>query len=486
MRSTSSKVGQALPPANPIRATVRERILRWLLLLSILLPAAHAQFTLYSVSGSTETLVNTSFYDFGTVPVGATVSVQFQIKNTASVAATLSLLQVAGPGFTLSGGPSLFPQTLSPGGTVNFTVSFESSTTGYADAQLSADGISVVLTASVVAGLSYQVQTATGTQNLGTAGVAFGSVQVGQSQSLEFLINNGTSQALPVPTISVSLGDFSLSGPSPSGATLQPGNQASFAVQFQPSAAGLRIGTLTIGSQTFSLTGTGLAQPPPASQPNLTATFPGLASSLESGQQGSVTVGFASPATAAGSGTLSLAFQPLPTGASDPAIAFSSGGQSIPFTFTAGDIQATFGSQQSASFQTGTTAGTITFTAQIGSASSQQAVVIAPAAVSLTTVNAIISSSASVQVEITGFDNTRTAGPLTFTFYDVNGNVLQPGTISASAASQFAQYFEESSGGSFTLTATFPVVGATSTISFVQATVGNSVGTATTARTGFE
>jgi Abnormal spindle-like microcephaly-assoc'd, ASPM-SPD-2-Hydin len=442
-------------------------------------PAAHAQFAFSVVSGSTVTPV-TTVYSFGNVWSGDGDSVQFQITNTSNAAASLTVLAVAGEGFTLSGAPTL-PVQLNPQGSVNFVVTFLATLTGGYSASLSADGISVFLTATVVPGLTYQVQTSAGNQNLGTSPVNFGSVAVGQTQTLQFLVSNGTTQALVVPSISVSQGDFSLSGPTPSGVTLQPAQVEGFEVQFQPSESGTRTGTLTIGASSYSLTGTGKGGAAPAPTPQVAIT---LAQTV-SDQQGTVTVSFASPATAGGSGTLTLQFQPSVSGATDPAIAFASGGQSLSFTFAAGDVQATFGSQSSAAFQTGTTSGTITFTAQIGSSSSEQSVTIAPAAVGYTNAQGTISPS-SVQVQVTGFDNTRSAGQLSFTFYDDNGNMIAPGAITANAGSAFAQYFATSAGGNFELTAVFPVTGDTTVITYFQASITNSEGTSATARTSIQ
>jgi hypothetical protein len=68
-----------------------------------------------------------------------------------------------------------------------------------------------------------------------------------------------------------------------------------------------------------------------------------------------------------------------------------------------------------AAFQTGTTAGTIILSAQAGTVSDQQlvAIMIAPVAFSSTQGSR---SPGSIQVQVTGFDNTRTAGRLSFTF----------------------------------------------------------------------
>jgi len=275
----------------------------------------------------------------------------------------------------------------------------------------------------------------------------------------------------------VATSDFSLSGAPPSGSTLQPGQQSGFDLQFQPAAAGPRVGSLTVGGRTYALTGTGVA--PPMPKPLLAVSLPSAASA----QQGTVSIKFDAPAATSGSGGVTLQFQPSAAGAIDPAIAFASGGQSAPFTFAAGDIQASFGNARTALFQTGTTAGTIVFTAQAGGVSDQQSVSLpaAPVAFTATQANRF---PGSIQVQITGFDNTRTAGRLSFTFYDNAGNPIAPGTIPADISEAFWNYFAGPSlGGNFLLRANFPVTGDTAGIVYFEAAFTNSAGTSTTART---
>jgi Transmembrane protein 131-like N-terminal/HYDIN/CFA65/VesB-like, Ig-like domain len=480
MRKLLVFVPQALPHGRGsarerFRApTVRERSIRSLLLLSLLLPAAHAQFALSVVNGTTETAV-TSHFDFGSVSTGDTVAANFRLRNTANGPAAITLLSVAGAGFSLSAKPTL-PLTLNPQGSADFTVTFQASSAGGYSAALSSDGIAVLLTAAVVPGLTYEVQTTSGTQPLGPSPVDFGPVQVGQTQSRHILVTNGTQQALTVPSITVGTSDFSLRGASPSGTSLQPGQQSGFDMQFLPTAVGPRTGSLAVGARTYTLQGTGVA--PPMPQPQLTVSLP----SAQSGQQGAVGVNFGAPAATSGSGAVTLQFLPAISGASDPAIAFASGGQTAPFTFAAGDTQATFGTGRMAGFQTGTTAGTIVFTAKAGGISDQQSVSVAAAPVAFGSTQAS-RSPGSVQVQVTGFDNTRTAGRLSFTFYDNSGNPVAPGAIPADAGAAFAQYFAGSSlGGNFLLRADFPVTGDTAGIVYFQAAFTNSAGTSTTAR----
>ncbi|HMC59642.1 MAG TPA: hypothetical protein VKJ01_10655, partial [Candidatus Solibacter sp.] len=132
---------------------------------------------------------------------------------------------------------------------------------------------------------------------------------------------------------------------------------------------------------------------------------------------------------------------------------------------------------------TGTTAGVITFAVQLGGVTDQLAVTIPAAPVGITAAQGL-RSTASVEVRVTGFDNTRTLSQLTFTFFDAAGNALAP-AITTDATKDFAQYFQTSDGGVFLLRAVFPVTGAASAIASFEAGLTNSAATAKTARTVF-
>ncbi|MEO8370698.1 MAG: hypothetical protein ABI806_16055, partial [Candidatus Solibacter sp.] len=83
------------------------------------------------------------------------------------------------------------------------------------------------------------------------------------------------------------------------------------------------------------------------------------------------------------------------------------------------------------------------------------------------------------------FDNTRSLGALSFTFFDAAGGVIAPGVIRADASADFARYFATSQAGVFLLRLAFPVTGDTSGIAACEAALTNSAGATKTARTAF-
>lgn len=451
---------------------MNRQVLRALLLAALTIPSATAQFELFLVDGNAERPAP-AVYDFGSLYGGESISARFRIRNTSSAAATLNVLALAGEGFTLSS--LTVPIGLNAQASVDFTVEFRAAEAGKYSAALRSEGISVLLTATVLPRLTYRVDSGTPgavAVPLG-ATVNFGTVTRGGSAQRRFLIDNQTPLLMTVPAISVQGGDFTLLGAAPTGMLLQPQQGAEFTVRFSPLAAGRRDGTLGIGDRTYSLSGAGADAPLP--KPLLSVDLKQTASA----QQGALTVRFDAPAQVSGTGTVTLDFRPASSGATDSAIAFAAGGRTVTFAVSPGDTQASF------PFQTGTTAGVLTFTVQLGLSTEQQAVTI-PGAAALVTLVQGARAQASLEIRVTGFDNTRSLSQLSFTFYGASGSVIAPGTIRLDAAPDFARYYATSDvGGAFLLRAVFPVTGDASAIAAFEVGLTNLSGSTTTPRTVF-
>jgi hypothetical protein len=426
------------------------------LLFAALAPAAHAQFQLFQVNGNTE-LQTPPVFDFGAVNPAQSVAVNFRLRNVSTAPASVYVLSLAGSGFTLLPPPQL-PLTLNPQAALDFTVQFQASAAGSYSAGLTLPGISSILTATVVPALTWRIPST----------VDFGAVERGTSSVVHLAVENHAAMALTVPPIAVYGDGFLLGEPSPAGIMLQPQQSASFDLIFAPSTSGSYAGTLTAGSLTFALAGIGID--PPLPNPVLTVDLPQSAS----GQQGIAHVALDAVARVAGAGTLTLDLQ----GGADSTVAFAAGGRSVSFTIVPGDMRAL-----DAPFQTGTTAGTLVFTATLGTVSVQKTVVIAPLPVATSAVQATRTGS-GITVQVSGFDNTRTAGALAFTFFDRAGNAIPPAPIAATA--DFAGFFQTSDlGGLFLLNAVFPVNGDVSQVAAFEVQFTNSAGSSRTARTSF-
>jgi hypothetical protein len=447
------------------------------ILAACLCSPAFGQFALYVVDGNVEHPAP-AVLDLGSVYPAETASARFRLRNVSTAPAAVSLLKVSGTGYTLSGAPTL-PAGLAPQQAIEFSVVFQAAPPAGYSASLDTEGTSVLLTTTVLTRLTCQLDTGTGLKTLDAAPVGFETVEAGANASRRFVISNLTGLVLPVPGIAVQGTGFGLAGFPPSGNLLQPLDTASFDVVFQPGAPGTYTASLIVGDRTFALAGTASAVPLPRPQLAIALAQPA------SGQQGTVAVQFDAAARTAGSGTLTLDLQPLAKGASDGAIQLGTVGRSLAFTFGAGDTQGVVGDLSAVTFQTGTTAGTLTFTADIGGVTDRRSVTIDPAPVSIASATGT-RGTGSLELRIAGFDNTRTAGPVTYTFFDTSGAPIPPGAITADNSAVFAAYFGTSdAAGAFLLHAVFPVTGDISRIAAFEVQITNSAGTAKSGRQNF-
>jgi len=180
----------------------------------------------------------------------------------------------------------------------------------------------------------------------------------------------------------------------------------------------------------------------------------------------------------------------------DPAISFADGTRSASFTVAKGATAGQFVSGPLLSFGTGTTAGTLTFTVTLGSNTAQTAVTIPAATAGIDAAvaarnaacDATLSycTTSNVELEINGWDNTRSASQLVFTFFNASGDPIAPGNIVVPVASAFQQYFAGSAlGGVFGIHALFPVNGDSIQVAAAEVQVRNSAGTVRTSRIVF-
>jgi len=447
--------------------------------LAALLPlSALAQIQLFQFDGTNDNPVG-SLFNVGAAAAGDTIATRFHVKNIGSGPQTFQTLSLSGVGFTISAAPSL-PYIIAPGSEVEFDVAFSPTTTGTYGAFLVVNTLNVALQGM---GVAAAVLTLTGSNTPLAAGavIDFGSVDTGSSKSQGFTLANTGSASLTVSSITVTGTGFS----GPTGLTapvqLAPGQTASFQVTFQPQTGTAAQGALTVDQRSFTLTGLGL-------QPLVPTASIVLASTLgASAQQNSVSVTLASASQVSGTGTLTLAFASSVPGVSDdPAIEFLSGPKrEATVTIAPSATSATFNGQPNIAFQTGTTAGTITFTLTLPNATQQTSLTIAPAAVNIDSAGAVRLTD-EINVSMDAFDNTYSASQLVFTFYDAKGNVIQPGAISVNAASSFQQYFATTTaGGAFALLANFPVSGNEADVASFDLAITNNVGVVTTQHVTF-
>ena len=467
----------------------------------VLAPSASAQLSLFTVQGGVATPVGESA-DFGSVANGDSADVVFRLQYTGMAATYyLSYFSVAGAGFSIAATdwqtlPALFPAS----GYLDFTINFQPNNPGTQPENYSAilltygtqgvDNVQVYLLRTGTAGLTLlqNNQPLAAGQTMG-----FGNVQVGSSGTVQLMLSNQTTAALTVPAVQPLTGAFSVAGAAVARPSIAPGSSAELDVVFTPTATGPQQATLTIGVLSYPLQGTGTAATAPVlPQPSIQVNLPTVASA----QQGSIAVRLAAASTANGSGTVPLAFTPASGLSDDPTVTFSNGTNSASFTVAQGSSTGQFSAGPSASFGTGTTAGTLVFTVMLGSDTAQAKVVIPPvligidAAVAARDVSCapseVYCTTTNIELQINGWDNTQTASQIVFSFYDSSGSLIAPGNITVDGATAFQQYFATASlGGVFSLDALFPVTGNADQVVAAVVQLTNSVGTAQSARITF-
>jgi hypothetical protein len=453
-------------------------------LLLIVMPlAAQAQLALYAVNGGTQTSVG-STYQFGQVALFATSNVQFRLYNTGSTPASINVATLAGEGFTFEY-PLVLPFVIPPNSTasqaMNIWVSFTPTSTASFSANMQIGSLSVILfgsgvtapTLTSVAGCS------------GSGPFNWGSVPAGSPATCTFALQNLNPQAVTVASVVVN--GLGFSGPAGVTAplTLQATQSASFSVTFTPPQAIVYSGTLTIGAQSYALTGTG--QPPPLPTPSLQFD----SGPFMSAQQRVLTMTIPGGSPIAAVGYVTLAFTPSTAVVKDDsAIVFLiNGKRTIPFSVSAGATTVLLNGQNSATFQTGTTEGTITFTVTTAAAMTGDPttkIAIGGAKVTIDSTSASKERLGFLDVTIVGADNTYTTGPMSFSFVDTSGNPIGS-VVSADFTSSFKTYYGGAAAGSaFMALVSFPVNGSSANIGSVTVTLTNAAGVASTGSLTFQ
>jgi hypothetical protein len=212
--------------------------------------------------------------DFGTVCAGDSVQRELTVTNVGTAPLTITSVAIGAgstPGLSVLGIPAV-PVTLPVGGHLSFTVVFSPS--GPFGGPIT--GTVVVTTDDPVnpqvsvpiSGSAGQALITVGTNALDFGGVATDNRTAPHSHDLPVTISNTGNCTLTVTSFALggpAAADYSLVGAPSVPLTIGPGSVVTITVRFNPSAAGERNATLTIGSSdpahpsaTVSLTGLGL------------------------------------------------------------------------------------------------------------------------------------------------------------------------------------------------------------------------------------
>src|SRR5579883_245341 len=426
--------------------------------------------------------------DFGAVSTSATASINFTLTNETTATLTTPSISIIPPGvFT----PSAFaitasnvPATLAAGASGTFTVTFAPSQTSLTTATLQIgsnaypiEGTGIVVGDIDALQISYVDSTGVRTNPQAATPIQFPQITPGGAAStLNFTVTNPSTSfnAITVSNVTATGAGFALTGLPAMPASIQPGGSITFSLSFNATSSGTYAGTLAIGTRSFSLSGLAVVSPVPA----MSLRFSN--STLTSAQQATVTVEAATAAPSEQLGTLTMQFTPSVSGVNDdPAVVFlKTGGRTLSVAFAKGATTATYQGVSALTFQTGTTAGTLTFTLSFTNTPPvTQSFTITSAEIHISSATAQ-RQSPNLVVTVNGYDNTYSAGKMSFTFYDLKGKVINSTPLAVDSTTTFHDYFftNNEAGGAFAMQATFPVTGDVSEIGSVAVTLENATG----------
>jgi hypothetical protein len=188
-------------------------------------------------------------------------------------------------------------------------------------------------------------------------------------------------------------------------------------------------------------------------------------------------------------GTITLTFTSAVGNIDDPAIQFSTGGRTANFTVPAGSTSAVFSTANFA-VATGTVAGkitlTLTFQASGEDVTPQPApirVLTIPAQAPVITKVAARHTAGGIEVDVTGFSNSRDMASAAFQFQASAGTSLQASQVTVQVDPIFGAWYNDATsqqfGSQFTFTQPFTISGNAAGITNVSVTLTNKEGTST-------
>ena len=201
---------------------------------------------------------STTALSFGNQTLNASATQSVTLTNTGNSAVSISQVNVAGTGFSLSGSAPVV--TLSAGQAASFSVTFTPTVAGNATGSASVVSTAANSPLSIsLAGVGVQPQI-----SVVPGSVSFGTVTVGQTNSQTITLSNPGTANLTVTQSAGPGTGFGLTGLALP-LTLAPGKSTAFTVSFTPTSGTNSSSSLTLISNapnsptTIPLSGTGLA-----------------------------------------------------------------------------------------------------------------------------------------------------------------------------------------------------------------------------------
>lgn len=436
--------------------------MKFLLALLLALPLA-AQLQLLQLAGDSSQPVGPSV-NLGTAAVRDTADFPFRVRNNGTASVALQNIGVSGVSFSLA--TAFTPLSLAPAQTFDFSVRFTPAGEGSYSASLTVNAISTVLRATAARGPSLMIANGSQTEELTGSSLQV-NIAAGQSLTLSLSLGNPYAEPLTIDNLSVAGDGFALVNPPLSPLVLPPASTLPIPVSIAAAAsAGEMAGVLTAGPRRFTILA--LVFRPQLAPPSILVSE----ALPRNGQQLKVRLRLPQPAAGPGTGLLRATFT---ADVDDPAVVFPNGAREIGFQVAAGSRNAVFDGDLETLIQTGTTAGTLRLDAITETGMTTETYRFDRAAVVVDTSSATRSGS-NLEIDISGFDNTRGIGSLNFQFFNRAGAAIG-GVITTTPSAEFKSYFESSKlGGLFRMRAVFPVSGDATMVGSVLVEIANAVG----------
>jgi len=230
---------------------------------------------------------------FGHVDIGQTETLMVTVTNGGLTTETISSIRVNNSAFSVSG--VSLPLVLSAGQSVDASISFTPTTTGWTGAWISfsSNASNSALQVEVGgAGVTSESLSAN------PSSLSFGRVSLGSSASLPLVLTNARSWKMDISAIQVLGNGFSISGTFP--LSLRGGQSVTLAVTYTPQSAGIAGGSVFVSGPALSipLTGSGIAStvgtlsvsPAPLNYGNVTVGTTDILPITMSASGGNVTV----------------------------------------------------------------------------------------------------------------------------------------------------------------------------------------------------
>jgi len=400
---------------------------------------------------------------FGAINVGQTETLLVTVTNTGKTSATVSGIAVGNSEFTTS---SLsLPLVLSAGQSVNLTVSFAPTTTGWTGGTIKF--LSNASSANLnVGGTGTSSQAVSASPSI----VSFGQVAIGATSTVPVVLTNARSWQVTLWSLQTSGSGFSISGPTLP-VTLGVGQSLTLNVAFAPQSAGATGGSLFVSGPALAipLTGTGIAAAH-SSSGQLTANPAALA--FGSTKVGS-SVTLANSLTNTGGSSVTIS-QATATGTG-----FSINGLSVPVVLNPGasvPFNAVFTPQSAVSVNGGITVVSNASNSSLTVSLSGTGTTTAPVITSATTASGTVGTAFSYQIAATNTPTSYGATGLPAGLSVNSGNGVISGTPATAATSTVTLSASNSGGtGNATLTLTIkPAVPVITSATTASGTVGSA------------